>query len=138
MKTVFQKIASPLLALLVLFSTMSFTVDMHYCGGQLVDKAVFSEVKTCGMEMPPSKRSTGESVEENGCCKDISVTVEGQEELKISFEKHELPAVDFLAAFSYSYVSVFEPLSEKHIPFDMYSPPRLIQDLCTLHETYLI
>jgi len=136
MNPVFQKIISPLMALLVLFSTMSFTVDMHFCGGNLVDKAIFSEVKKCGMEM---KSKTAEyAIQKPSCCEDISITVEGQEELKVSFDKHELQTLQFALLFSYSYVSLFEPLSEKHIPFDDYSPPRLTIDRVVLNETYLI
>lgn len=136
MQLVFQKIISPLMALLVLFSTMSFTVDMHFCGGHLVDKAIFSEVKKCGMEM--KSKTTEYIVQKPSCCEDISITVEGQEELKVSFEKHELQTFQFALLFRYSYLSLFEPLSEKHIPFDQYSPPRLTKDRYTLHKTYLI
>jgi len=126
------------MALLVLFSTMSFTVDMHYCGGQLVDKAIFSEVKTCGMEKNPDHNTAANEIKKSSCCKDVSITVDGQEELKISFEKHQLQTLQFAVLFSYSYLSLFEPLSEKHIPFDHYSPPRLVEDLHILNETYLI
>lgn len=136
MKSVFQKIASPILALLVLFSTMSFTVDMHYCGGHLVDKAIFSEVKKCGMEM--DSKTADNTVQKPSCCEDISITVEGQEELKISFEKHELQTLQFALLFSYSYLNLFEPLADKHIPFDHYSPPRIVSELYILNETYLI
>jgi len=124
------------MALLVLFSTMSFTVDMHYCGGHLVDKAIFSEVKKCGMEM--ESKTVENTTQKASCCEDISITVEGQEELKISLEKHQLQTLQFAALFSYSYLSGFEPLSEKHIPFDHYSPPRLFSDLFILNETFLI
>ncbi|MEX2349716.1 MAG: hypothetical protein WD554_02455 [Flavobacteriaceae bacterium] len=124
------------MALLVLFSTMSFTVDMHYCGGHLVDKAIFSEVKKCGMEM--ESEASENTVKKTSCCEDISITVEGQEELKVSFDKHELQTLQFALMFSYSYASLFEPLSEKHIPFDQYSPPRLTLDRYILNETYLI
>ncbi len=136
MQAIFQKIISPIMALLVLFSTMSFTVDMHFCGGNLVDKAIFSEVKKCGMEM---QSITAEyTVKKPSCCEDISITVEGQEELKVSLDKHELQTLQFALLFSYSYISLFEPLSEKHLPFDHYSPPKLVSDLCILNETYLI
>ena len=124
------------MALLVLFSTMSFTVDMHYCGGHLVDKAIFSEVKKCGMEM--ESKNADSTIQKPSCCEDISITIEGQEELKISFDKHELQTLQFAILFSYSYASLFEPLLEKHIPFDQYSPPRLTLDRYILNETYLI
>ena len=39
------------MAIVVLFSTMSFTVDMHYCGDNLVETAIFHKAKGCGMEM---------------------------------------------------------------------------------------
>jgi hypothetical protein len=136
MQPVFQKIVSPLMALLVLFSTMSFTVDMHFCGGNLVDKAIFSEVKKCGMEM--ESKTAEYAIKKPSCCEDISITVEGQEELKVSFDKHELQTLQFALLFSYSYLSLFEPLSEKHTPFDEYSPPRLTIDRIVLNETYLI
>ncbi|WP_246085289.1 HYC_CC_PP family protein [Paucihalobacter ruber] len=136
MTPVFQKIMSPLMALLVLFSTMSFTVDMHYCGGHLVDKAMFSEVKKCGMEK--DSKTTGDTFKKASCCEDITITVEGQKELKVSFDKHELQALQFALLFSYSYFNLFEPLSEKHIPFDDYSPPRITLDRIVLNETYLI
>lgn len=136
MQPVVHKIVSPLLALLVLFSTMSFTVDMHFCGGNLVDKAIFSEVKKCGMEM--KSKTADYTVQKPSCCEDISITVEGQEELKISFDKQELQTLQFAFLFSYSYLSLFEPLSEKHTPFDQYSPPRLTIDRIVLNETYLI
>ncbi len=138
MKLVFQKIVSPVMALLVLFSTMSFTVDMHYCGGHLVDKAIFSEVEKCGMEMHSDQNTSEAEIKKPGCCEDISITVEGQEELKVSFDKHLLQTLQFAVLFSYSYLTLFEPLSEKHIPFDHYSPPRLIEELHILNETYLI
>lgn len=136
MNPVLQKIVSPLMALLVLFSTMSFTVDMHFCGGHLVDKAIFSEVEKCGMEM--DSKTEEATVKKSSCCEDISITVEGQEELKVTLDKQELQTLQFALLFSYSYLNLFEPLSEKHTPFDDYSPPLLTLDRCVLNETYLI
>lgn len=39
------------MAFVVLFSTMSFTINMHYCGDTLVETAMFQKAKGCGMEM---------------------------------------------------------------------------------------
>ena len=36
MKSVLQNIATFLMAMVVLLSTMSFTIDMHYCGSELL------------------------------------------------------------------------------------------------------
>ncbi len=40
------------MAFVVLLSTMSFTMHMHYCGDTLVDTSYFVKAETCGMEMP--------------------------------------------------------------------------------------
>jgi hypothetical protein len=52
MKKVFLKLSSFCMALLVLFSTFSFTtLASHYCGDVLVDSSLFGKVETCGMEV---------------------------------------------------------------------------------------
>lgn len=38
------------MALLVFLSTLSFTIESHYCGDVLVDTSMFDAVDTCGME----------------------------------------------------------------------------------------
>ena len=54
------------MAFVVLFSTMSFTMNMHYCGGTLVESAIFQKAKGCGMEM--EKPSTEEcSITKKNC-----------------------------------------------------------------------
>ena len=66
-----------LMALLVLFSTVSFTVEKHFCGDTLVDVSVFSEAQKCGMEAM-------EILQKKTCCKDEIDIVKGQDELKVS------------------------------------------------------
>ncbi len=51
MKKAIFKITSFLLAILVLFSTVSLTVEKHFCGNFLVDTALFSVADSCGMSV---------------------------------------------------------------------------------------
>ena len=51
MKQVFHKTLAISMSFVVLFSTMSFTINMHYCGDTLVETALFQKAKGCGMEM---------------------------------------------------------------------------------------
>lgn len=120
------------MALLVLFSTMSFTVDKHFCGEILVDQAVFSEAKTCGMhsDMPASA--------EDECCDEEKIFVEGQKELKISFDDLDLEKQVFLASFTWSYSELFEGEAQAETPFFHYEPPLLVYDIHLLDETFLI
>ena len=87
MKETLRKIASILMALVVLFSTASFTVDMHYCGDHLVDFSLFDKVDTCLMKAGMSKSSSECAVMDMDCCSDVEVAIEGQDDLKVSFDQ---------------------------------------------------
>ncbi len=62
-----HKIFSMLLALLVLFSTVSFTIEKHFCGDVLVDVSVFAEAQKCGME---ALEMATRNLAKKSCCKD--------------------------------------------------------------------
>ena len=132
MKQFFHKSASFAMALLVLLSTVSFTVDKHFCGKILVDQAVFSEAQSCGMH---SDAGTGI---EDPCCDEKKVEVEGQKELKISFDDLDLEHQVFLATFSWSYLDIFGGEAQAETPFFSYKPPLLVYDIHLLDETFLI
>jgi len=137
MKKVFHKIMSISMAFVVLFSTMSFVINMHYCGDTLVETAIFQKAKGCGMEME-NPSTEGCSITTKSCCNDEQLVIGGQDELQlqvdnITFEQHV-----FIAAFIYSYHNLFESLN-KHIPsYQQYIPPLVVRQLYKLDETYLI
>jgi len=119
------------MAILVLFSTVSFTVEKHFCGDHLVDMAIFSTAKKCGNSM---EKTTYKS-----CCKDEVEVVQGQDELKFSsFEDLNLDQQIFIAAFIYSYSNLFQSLPKQIIPFKDYSPPNLVFDIQVLDQIFLI
>ncbi len=130
MKKAFQHSISIAMAFLVLFSTFSFTVDKHFCGSFLVDKAIFAEAKTCGMEMETST--------ETSCCSNEKIAVEGQDELKHQFDSLDLNQQLFLTGFTYSYIFIFEDFSKEIIPFRDYSPPLLVKDIQLVDQVFLI
>ncbi|MDL5514075.1 hypothetical protein QSE00_19835 [Arenibacter sp. M-2] len=137
MKQIFHKISSFLMAIVVLFSTMSFTIDMHYCGDNLVETAIFHKAKGCGMEM--EKPSTdGCSIKVKDCCSDEQLIIDGQDELKISFDKLTFDQQVFVASFVYTYINLFEGLEKNVTSFRDYVPPLVIRQIYKLDETYLI
>ncbi|HLV38107.1 MAG TPA: hypothetical protein VKY47_01545 [Xanthomarina sp.] len=125
------------MAFVVLFSTMSFTINMHYCGGSLMDSAIFQKVETCGMEMD-NPLSEGCSITKKDCCKDEQVVLDGQNELQLLIDKISFEQQIFVATFIHSYINLFEGQDENIVPFRDYNPPFLIRDIQKLHETYLI
>ena len=86
MKELFRKISSISMAVVVLLSTLSFTVEAHYCGDTLVDSSLFQEAESCGMEMQKSTYEDGCSVSMKNCCSDEQLVLDGQKELKSSSE----------------------------------------------------
>ncbi len=116
MKKVFHKISSVYLALIVLLSTVSFTIDSHYCGDTLVDSSLFGHVETCGMDKQLSRNDCQSEVQDDSCCSDKQLVVEGQDDLKMSFNT----------------------LNFDIVPFRDYTPPYLVRNVQKLHETYLI
>ena len=136
-KRILHKGFSVTLALLVFFSTVSFTIEKHFCGENLIDVALFTKAKTCGMEM--ENTSIDSSVKKKPCCKDQVDVVQGQDELKFSsFENLDFDQQVFLTTFAYSYINLFEGLPKQIIPHKDYSPPNLVADIQLLNDTFLI
>lgn len=142
MKTIFNKILATLMAFVVLISTLSFTVDMHYCGGVLVETAIFQKAKGCGMEMKSGiaqENNKGCSITKKGCCTDERIIIDGQDELKVSdFDKLSIDQQAIVASYFYTYINLFEGLEKNIVPFKYYSPPLVVKNIQKLDETYLI
>jgi hypothetical protein len=121
------------LSLLVLFSTLSITVEKHFCGDNLIDVALFSEAKSCGMKM------ASETKIKKLCCKNEVELIKGQDELKITssddldFEKQQ-----FLTNYVYSYTILFESRPKQIVTHKDYSPPNLVADIQVLGQVFLI
>jgi len=125
-----HRIFSGLLACLVLFSTMSFVVEKHFCGDTLVDVALFSEANGCGMEMPATIIKS--------CCKDELSLIKGQDELKFSFSDFDIDNTEVITLVFHRYFNLYKDLPEQAIPFKEYSPPNLFYDRRVLHEVFII
>lgn len=138
MKAFFKNIASVFLAFLVLFSTMSFTISEHYCGDVMVARSLFSKAESCGMDFQKQSQKEGCNILKKNCCKDVVKQFEGQDELKISFDKLTLDQQIFVASFIYSYLNLFEALEEKPNAFNDYPPPLIVRNIYKLDEVYLI
>jgi len=125
------------MAFVVLFSTMSFSLNMHYCGDTLVETAIFHKAKGCGMKMEkPAKE--GCSISKKNCCNDKQVLVDGQDQLQIQFDTISLEQQVFIASFVFTYINLFEGAYSNISSFETYIPPRVSKEIFKLDETYLI
>jgi hypothetical protein len=135
-KEILHKTFSVLLALLVLFSTVSFTIEKHFCGDVLVDVSVFKEAEKCGMESMAKSQGT---ITKKSCCKDEVDVIQGQDELKFSsFEDLDFQKQLFVTTFTFTYINLFESLPKQTIPHKDYSPPNLVADIQVLDQVFII
>ena len=126
------------MALLVLMSTVSFTVESHYCGDILVDSSLLGHVETCGMEVQQKSSSSECNITKKDCCSDEQITIKGQETLKTSFDKIEKSQQILVAAIIHTYLNLFfEPQTDFN-SFKDYPPPFLVKDINILDQTFLI
>ncbi|MFK7812519.1 MAG: hypothetical protein AB8B59_08495 [Maribacter sp.] len=135
MKYFIHKVLSSILALLVLLSTVSWTVDKHLCMGRVMDIAFFVEADDCGMEA--AIELMGDEFQ-NHCCGDETFTQQGQDDLKLNWNDIELEQQFFMVAFTHSYLKSFYPINNKVVPHEQYPPPKLVKDIQLLDQVFLI
>jgi len=123
-------------AFLVLFSTFSFTINEHICGGEKVSFAIGMEAKTCGMEVT-NTTSDHTTVQQTPCCSDVSTLIQGQDELP-SQDTFTVTTQTFITAFVHSYIFILTEEDTEKAVFKPYKPPPLVKDIQLLDETFLI
>ena len=138
MKVMIHKIVALLMAIFMLVSTVSWTVEKHFCLGSLVDIAFFHEAETCGMEMPLLNEGVVLDKDSNNCCSDEIVSVQGQDELSISQYDLSFGQPYFLAALTCYYINLFQSREQHFVPHADYPPPILVRDIQILDQVFLI
>lgn len=127
---------SVILALLVLCSTISITVEKHFCGETLIDVAIFSDVEGCAKDLAFADSETQLM---KSCCKKEVEIFKGQNDLEPRTSKDfTLDNKVFIASFAYTYLNLFEGLPKQIIPHKNYLPPNLIVDIQLLDSVFLI
>jgi len=133
MKSFAHKTGAALLAFLLLFSTLSFSVDMHFCGRSLVDMELFHKAEGCGMSMDDSQMGA------MGCCSDHQIVVVGQDDLKAPPATDLQPPLDLWVPAFVSFLSDFaETGHQAPSPYHQYTPPLLIRDIPVQHQVFRI
>ncbi|MBG7611583.1 hypothetical protein IU405_04895 [Polaribacter sp. BAL334] len=134
MKQSVVKITSFALALFVLFSTLSFTVEKHFCGEFLMDVSFTGEAADCGMDMEKVAKT-----KQKNCCKDEIFHIEGQDELQqFSYSDFDLEKQQFVLAFYQSYQELFVQKIAKKTFYKDFSPPDIPKDYQVLYQTFII
>lgn len=136
-KRILHTIFSTTLTFLVLFSTLSLTVEKHYCGNNLIDVSIFTEVHRCGSEI--SEKQQEQVFKKKKCCKDEITVVEGQDELRMtSFDDLDFNTQLFIVSYIETFSVLYESLPKQIIPHKEYAPPKLVYNIQLLDDVFLI
>lgn len=137
MKSVFHRVVSVCMAVLLLLSTTSWTIGKHYCMGHLVDVSLFSNAESC-CKQSDGARTIDRPREADSCCSNELLVLDGQDDLNISINDLDLDQQAFLASFAHCYFQMFEVCAEQVVPHKYYPPPILVKDIHVLDEVFLI
>ena len=140
MKSFFTKILSYVLAVSILFTTSSFTVDMHFCSNKLIDISILGKAKVCNdkVEMKNSSTKQCSSIQEKNCCSNQTFFKKGVDNLQKANNEFQTENIVFLNSFFYTYKNLFEGLDKNIVPLKHYRQPLLSKNIQILNETYLI
>lgn len=138
MKQLANKVFAAVMALLVLLSTVSWSVDKHLCMGRTVDVALFAKAKDCGMDAA-AMETASDGVHKSPCGEE-SFTVKGQLDLKLSgFDLDLSPhwvALPPLGSLVFTPWTIGTP--SHPVPYKDYAPPLLVRDISVLQQRFLI
>lgn len=124
------------MALMLLLSTVSWTIEKHTCMGRVMDVALFEKAQDCGMGA--AMEAMEDDSLENHCCAEETLTLQGQDDLKISFNDISLDQQVFLVVFTHTYAGLFTSIEQQIGTNEYYPPPLLVKDIQLLDESFLI
>lgn len=125
----FRKTANIILVILLLTTTIGFSVSKHYCGSRLVEISINSEAEPCCDDM-----------ENPNCCHNETEYFQLKEDLvtPVSFENTRIAGFDILfpLVFVYSF-NAPRNIETGVINYAESPPPPTIQAKLSLLQTYL-
>ena len=136
------------MAFMVFCSSSGFSLDLHYCQGQLKSFSIFGKAKNCHemAKMSHCKHhdtktsSTCSDKKDKDCCNNETHLVKSDLELQVNSFKINLDKNEewFISAFvSIFLYSSFIPFSETDT-FHTARPPLIPRDICVLFQNFLL
>ncbi len=136
MNTKVHQILAVIMAFFVLASTLSWTVEKHYCMGHMVDFSLFGTASSCDMSTGNEESDTPSSLD--SCCEDELIVVDGQDDLNMSYSDLKVKEVSYLLAFTFVRFLPTPKEDKKERFFHTKPPPLLVRDIQLLDQVFLI
>lgn len=124
-----KQIISVFIALLVLLTTVGFTINQHYCGGKLAGTSVYT-VAQCGC---------GDSKMDDDCCQNESEFYQFVEDYAPSVVDQKVNQKAITAAVKYVVLNeLYSALDFQSSNYLYYKPPLLDRNIPVLNQSFLI
>lgn len=135
----FKTILSGVLIVFMLISSISHAVNVHLCGGEINNVAIFSQAQKCTMyDSDCDEARNVDRINQKGCCEDATIVIDSDKYLsKIRgskiFDSHQIfvqPASIIQTNLSYADLL--------HTQYSSYKPPIISRDITILLQSFLI
>lgn len=153
---ILRKIAPLFLIPLMLFASIGFTLDVHFCGDEVKSMGIFGATP-CEMEadmnqtvdlstLPPCHQKmmmANQSENKNGfnqtkCCHNESFNFESSSELPTLAEKNiSITQLNAILVYSAIHFGILKPIVQPK-SYTNYRPPLIDQDISVLHQVFRI
>ncbi len=122
------------MTLIVLLSTMSFTINQRYCDGNLVDTTLFLKSDSCKIVV---KSDCCEITEK--CCDHEQIVIDGQKELPSRIVVENPIVNQYFVLYSVkNHIEKYDFQSENRIFHKKYIPPKLVFNRQLIHQIFII
>lgn len=129
-----NKLIAFLLSLLVLISSINYSLSAHYCGSQLIDLALFGKAESCSMALESNCE-----LDVMPCCADSSLLIDGEDYL---FSKNiktlVVKKIDVLVAKLSFPIKLIFSSNRPLIQLEIYSPPLIDYEIPILNQSFLL
>jgi len=144
-----SKLFLPFLSFMILVSSMSYTIDFHYCQGNLKSFSLFGKAKNCH-EMASKmaschhhkqlkSESTSCSEKEGDCCDNKTVNfISNVNENLLNLDFLKLNSLSLFVLTTNNLFSDFSICIKDLIPHAQYKPPLIRQVFFILFERFLL
>ena len=148
------RLSAIFLSVLMLFSTVGFSMDIHFCGGEIDNVAFYDKADECEMmkkgnqsDLPPCHQkaekkchsnSNKNGISKNSCCDNQTYLLQSLDDSETN-NGFDVANVDltFVTVFILSNFNLFEVENSQSEYVD-YTPPIVEQDVTVLHQVFLI
>ena len=133
----FKSLASSLLAFLVLVSSSSFMVTMHFCGGHVQSFSLIEKAAPCVLEVEQAPCHKRMAIKKSTCCDDKEVAFEGK---NFSNKVHSLSPNTSLSIAVLPLIIEVVQINTARIAsnHNSYKPPIVDRDIPVLIQSFLI